>query len=76
LLREHGPQSVGVYIGNPAAHNLSSILYGRVLIKALGTRNVFTASTVDQMPKQVSAGYMFGRGLGVPGRVAEEAAPG
>jgi anaerobic selenocysteine-containing dehydrogenase len=66
LLHEHGPHSVGVYIGNPAAHNLSSILYGRVLIKALGTRNVFTASTVDQMPKQISAGYMFGGGLSVP----------
>jgi anaerobic selenocysteine-containing dehydrogenase len=66
LIEEHGPGAVAVYIGNPAAHNLSSILYGRVLIKALGTRNVFTASTVDQMPKQVSAGYMFGGGLSVP----------
>ena len=33
---------------------------------ALGTRNVFSASTVDQMPKQVSAGLMFGTGLSVP----------
>ena len=33
---------------------------GRVLLQALGTANVFSASTVDQMPKQVSAGLMFG----------------
>jgi hypothetical protein len=27
------------------------------LIKALGTRNVFSASTVDQMPKQSVGGF-------------------
>jgi anaerobic selenocysteine-containing dehydrogenase len=66
ILAEGGPNSLGVYIGNPAAHNLSPILYGRPLLKAIGTHNIFTASTVDQMPKQVSAGYMFGSALSVP----------
>jgi anaerobic selenocysteine-containing dehydrogenase len=62
-----GPKdSVAVYIGNPAAHNLSLSMYGRVLVKALGTRNVFSASTVDQMPKHVSAGLMFGHPLAIP----------
>src|SRR6266542_1815997 len=40
----HGRQAVGVYIGNPAAHNLSVLMYGRVLVKALQTRNIFSAS--------------------------------
>jgi anaerobic selenocysteine-containing dehydrogenase len=66
LLEEHGRDSVAVYIGNPAAHNFSFQTYGRVLMKALGTKNIYTASTVDQMPKQVSAGLMFGAGLSVP----------
>jgi anaerobic selenocysteine-containing dehydrogenase len=66
LLEQHGRDAVAVYIGNPSAHNLAAILYGRVLMKALGTKNVYTASTVDQMPKQVSAGLMFGAGLSVP----------
>ena len=66
LLEQHGRDAVAVYIGNPSAHNLAAILYGRVLLKALGTKNVYTASTVDQMPKQVSAGLMFGAGLSVP----------
>src|SRR5213593_502842 len=57
---------VAVYLGNPNAHNLSNQLYGRVLLKALGTRNVFSASTVDQMPKHLSAGYMFGGALSIP----------
>jgi len=58
--------AVGAYVGNPSAHNLDAQLYGRVLLKALGTRNVFSASTLDQMPKQVAAGLMFGAGLSVP----------
>ena len=37
-----------------------------MLIQSLGTTNVFSASTVDQMPKQISAGLMFGGGLTVP----------
>jgi anaerobic selenocysteine-containing dehydrogenase len=66
IIAEHGKNSVAVYIGNPNAHNLSSLVYGPVWLRALGTQNVYTASTVDQMPKQVSAGLMFGTMLSVP----------
>src|SRR3954454_8490145 len=52
--------AVAAYVGNPTAHNLSSMLYGRVLIKALGSRNVYSASTVDQFPKQLASAYLFG----------------
>jgi anaerobic selenocysteine-containing dehydrogenase len=58
--------SVGVYRGNPNAHLLGNMLYGRVLSKALGTRNLYSASTVDQYPKQVAAALMFGGGTTVP----------
>lgn len=66
LIEAHGRDAVGVYVGNPAAHNLASLVHGRALLQAIGTRNVFTASTVDQMPKQVSAGLMFGAPLSIP----------
>ncbi|MGH2978560.1 MAG: molybdopterin-dependent oxidoreductase [Solirubrobacterales bacterium] len=66
ILERHGRDAVGAYLGNPNAHNLDALLYGRVLLKALGTRNVFSASTVDQMPKHVSAGLMFGAPLSIP----------
>jgi anaerobic selenocysteine-containing dehydrogenase len=66
LLAEHGRNAVAVYIGNPNAHNLSSLAYGPVWLRALGSQNVYSASTVDQMPKQVSAGLMFGAMLSVP----------
>jgi anaerobic selenocysteine-containing dehydrogenase len=66
IREQHGPDAVAVYAGNPSAHNLSTLLYGRVLNKALGTKSLFTASTVDQMPKHVSAGFMFGGPLAIP----------
>lgn len=66
ILAEHGRDSVGVYLGNPSAHQLGAILYGRVLIKALGTKNIFSASTVDQYPKQAASALMFGSGASVP----------
>jgi anaerobic selenocysteine-containing dehydrogenase len=66
LLAEHGRDAVAIYAGNPNAHNFASTLALRPLVKALGTRNVFTASTVDQMPKHVSCGLVFGHPLAIP----------
>ena len=65
VLTEHGPDAVGVYLGNPNAHNHASTFYLPVLVRALGTRFRFTASTVDQFPKQVASGLMFGTELSV-----------
>ena len=61
----HGRRALGVYLGNPSAHNLSTLVYGRVLVKALQTRNLFSASTVDQYPKQLASALLFGSGATV-----------
>jgi anaerobic selenocysteine-containing dehydrogenase len=66
IIEERGRDAVALYLGNPNAHNLEALIYGRVLAKAIGTRNIYTATTVDQMPKYVSAGLMFGTNLSIP----------
>ena len=66
ILAEHGRNAVAAYVGNPNAHNLSALTYGPVFLKALASRNVFTASSVDQMPKHVASGLMFGTALSIP----------
>ncbi len=66
ILSEHGPDAVAVYAGNPNAHNFASTLAIRPLVKALGTKNMYSASTVDQMPKHVSCGLVFGHPLAIP----------
>src|SRR5436190_19601724 len=66
LRERHGNDALAVYVGNPNAHNLSGLVYGRVLLQAARTKNVYSANTVYQMPKQVSGGLMFGTGLSIP----------
>lgn len=63
---EHGNDAVAAFLGNPNVHDLDLQLYAPVLLRALRTRNIYSASTLDQMPKQVAAGYMFGGTLTVP----------
>ncbi len=60
VIRDHGGPSVGVYFGNPNAHTVAGSLYAPLVIRALGTRQVYSASTLDQMPKHVALGLMFG----------------
>jgi anaerobic selenocysteine-containing dehydrogenase len=52
--------SVAVYLGNPNAHTIAGGLYAPQLVRALKTRNLFSASTLDQMPKHVACGYLYG----------------
>ncbi|MFG2018357.1 molybdopterin oxidoreductase family protein [Actinomadura geliboluensis] len=66
VIERHGRDAVAVYIGNPTAHSIAGPLYVSAIVKALGTRNLFTASTADQMPKHVACGHMFGDPLAIP----------
>ncbi|MEU9622265.1 molybdopterin-dependent oxidoreductase [Streptomyces sp. NPDC048155] len=66
LAEEHGQQSVGVVLGNPNVHTMAGALYPPALLSALRTRSLFTASTLDQMPKHVSSGLLFGDPNAIP----------
>ena len=60
-----GPDAVATVLGNPVSHKMSLMLYFPRLARALGTRNMFSASSVDQVPKMLSSGLMFGSWLSV-----------
>ena len=62
----HGRNSVAVYQGNPSVHNLGTMLNGRELLKALKTKNNFSATSVDQLPHHFAAWAMFGHPLLIP----------
>lgn len=66
VIDRHGRSALASYVGNPTVHSLAGTLYIRPLLKALGSMNIFTASTVDQIPKHVSCGLMFGDPLFIP----------
>ncbi|GGQ44845.1 dehydrogenase [Couchioplanes caeruleus subsp. azureus] len=66
VLDRHGPDAVALYLGNPNVHTMAGSLYVSPLLRAVGSRNIFTASTVDQMPKHVACGYLYGSPLAIP----------
>ena len=66
VVQAHGRNATGLVIGNPAAHKISLLLYFPRLARAIGTRNVFSASTLDQIPRHLSSGLLFGHWMSVP----------
>ncbi len=64
--RAHGDDAVGVYLGNPVVHNHGALLYGPPFLRALRTKNRFSATSVDQLPHQLVASLMYGHQLLIP----------
>lgn len=66
VVEQYGPHAVGIVLGNPNVHTMAGALYPTVLLTALRTHSLFTASTVDQMPKHVSSGLLYGDANAIP----------
>jgi len=64
--RDHGPDAVATYLGNPVIHNLGAMAMTPLFIESLGTRSRFSAASIDQLPQMVAALPMFGHQLLVP----------
>jgi anaerobic selenocysteine-containing dehydrogenase len=62
----HGRDAIAVYQGNPTAHNLGLLTYGQLLLRTLGTRNLYSATSLDQLPHMLAALSMFGNQLLMP----------
>jgi len=63
---EHGKDAVAVYQGNPTAHNLGLMTFGQAVLRTLGTKNLFSASSTDQVPHMRAAHEMFGHVFYMP----------
>ncbi len=61
-----GKDAVAVYLGNPTVHNVGTLLLGVPFVKALGTHNRYSATSVDQLPHHLAALLMFGHQLLLP----------
>jgi anaerobic selenocysteine-containing dehydrogenase len=66
VVEQYGPHAVGIVLGNPNVHTMAGALYPTVLLAGLRTHSLFTASTLDQMPKHVSSGLLFGDANAIP----------
>jgi anaerobic selenocysteine-containing dehydrogenase len=63
---QHGKDAVGVYQGNPSVHNSGTLLSAPGFLRALGTKNRFSATSADQLPHHFAAWQMFGHPLLLP----------
>lgn len=66
IQEKHGRSAVGLYFGNPNAHNFGTLVYGPAFFRALGTKNRFSASSCDQWPLMLASYFMFGHQLRFP----------
>lgn len=66
IFDRHGRDAVALYVGNPTVHSLSATVLTPAIVRSLGSKNFYSAATVDQMPKHVSSGLMFGRPESIP----------
>ena len=63
---DHGKHAIAVYQGNPTVHNLGLVTIGQLALRTLGTRNMYSATSLDQLPHMLAALQMFGNQLLMP----------
>ena len=63
---QHGPDAIASYLGNPIVHNMGMMLFVKKLTAAIGSKNVFSATSMDQLPHHFAAHFMFGHEFRIP----------
>lgn len=66
IQRDAGRDAVAGYLGNPNVHNYGNMLLGKSLWQALGSRNIYSATSVDQLPHHIVSHLLFGHQLQIP----------
>jgi anaerobic selenocysteine-containing dehydrogenase len=63
---QYGHNAVALYQGNPSIHNLGTIMNSPAFAKALRSKNLFSATSTDQLPHHFASWQLFGHPLLVP----------
>lgn len=63
---KYGRHAVASYLGNPTVHNPGAMLMAPALLGVLGTRNRFSATSLDQLPNMLAGLQLFGHQLMLP----------
>ena len=66
IQQAHGNNAVAMYAGNPSVHNSGTYLTGTGLMRALKTKNIFSATSADQLPHHFASWAMFGHPFMLP----------
>ena len=62
----HGDDAVALYYGNPTGHSFTALLYGILFSQWLGTKNVYSANSVDGLPRALASSLIYGNQAVIP----------
>ena len=66
VLDEHGPESVGWYMGNPGAFSYSHTLWSKGFLDGIGSPHYYTAGSQDVNNRFAASALLYGSPLVVP----------
>ena len=61
-----GVKVPSVYLGNPNAHNYATNFYMRGFLKMWGSRGIYSATTLDQIPHTIAQKWVYGHNAMYP----------
>lgn len=64
--QKYGQNAVALYQGNPSIHNLGTVMNASAFAKTLRTKNLYSATSTDQLPHHYASWHLFGHPLLVP----------
>ncbi|WP_072802386.1 molybdopterin-dependent oxidoreductase [Rhodococcoides yunnanense] len=64
--KKYGSNAVGIYQGNPNVHSLGAMTHGIPFTSMLRTRNRYSATSLDQLPHQLTNHLLYGHQLALP----------
>jgi anaerobic selenocysteine-containing dehydrogenase len=63
---QYGHNAVAMYQGNPSIHNLGTVMNAPVFAKSLRSKNLYSATSTDQLPHHYASWQLFGHPLLIP----------
>ena len=58
--------AIATYLGNPIVHNMGMMLFIKTFTKSLASQNIFSATSMDQLPHHFVSHFMFGHEMRIP----------
>jgi len=62
----HGGDAIATYFGNPLIHNAGATLLKSATLKALGTHQLYGASSQDTSPRLAASYHLYGSSVVIP----------
>ncbi len=66
IQEKYGQDAVSLYQGNPSVHSMGSMFFAPSFARVLGTKNKYSATSIDQLPHHWVAQHIFGHMMLIP----------